>query len=97
MKELVEDSVGALARVLNSLEKGFSFEVLGYDFMVDEDFRVWLIEVNTNPCLELCSASLARLIPCVLDNSFRIALDPLFPAPETSKKFNQWSKRKFFN
>ncbi len=22
---------------------------MGYDFMIDEDFRVWLIEVNTNP------------------------------------------------
>jgi len=27
--------------------------VFGLDFMIDEDFKVWLIEVNTNPCLEL--------------------------------------------
>ena len=29
------------------------FEFFGYDFMIDEDFRIWLIEVNTNPYLGL--------------------------------------------
>jgi tubulin--tyrosine ligase len=28
-----------------------NFEIFGLDFMIDEDFKVWLIEVNTNPCL----------------------------------------------
>lgn len=28
------------------------FELFGYDFIVDGDFAPWLIEVNTNPCLE---------------------------------------------
>ncbi len=28
-----------------------SFELFGFDFMLDEDFRLWLIEVNTNPSL----------------------------------------------
>ena len=27
------------------------FELFGFDFMIDEDLRVWLIEVNTNPYL----------------------------------------------
>ena len=30
---------------------GRFFELMGYDFMIDEDFNVWLIEVNTNPSL----------------------------------------------
>ena len=48
-----------------------SFEIFGYDFMVDEDLRPWLIEVNTNPCLELASPYLARLIPAMLENSIK--------------------------
>lgn len=28
------------------------FELFGYDFMIDENKKVWLIEVNTNPCIE---------------------------------------------
>ena len=50
--------------------------------MLDDDFKVFLIEVNTNPCLELSSPLLARLIPSMLENAFRVIADPLFPPPE---------------
>lgn len=59
-----------------------SFEVFGYDFMLDEDLKVYLIECNTNPCLELSCPLLARIIPAMLDSAFKIALDPLFPLPQ---------------
>ena len=39
--------------------------------MIDEDFGVFLIEVNTNPCLELSSNLLARLIPNMIENVFK--------------------------
>jgi len=35
-----------------------TFEIFGFDFMLDEDFKVYLIEVNTNPCLETNSSPL---------------------------------------
>lgn len=56
-------------------------EIFGLDFMIDENFKAWLIEVNTNPCLEISSALLSKIIPNMIDNAFRIALDPLFPPP----------------
>lgn len=58
--------------------------------MIDENFKVWLIEVNTNPCLETTSPILFKIIPSMLDNAFkyndillffRLFLDPVFPAP----------------
>lgn len=55
-----------------------TFELFGYDFMIDDKFRIYLIEANTNPCLEISCPLLSRIIPEVLDNTFRIALDPLF-------------------
>ena len=27
-------------------------KIYGLDFMIDANFKPWLIEVNTNPCLE---------------------------------------------
>jgi D-alanine-D-alanine ligase-like ATP-grasp enzyme len=39
------------------------FELFGYDFMIDENKKVWLIEVNTNPCIEESSQLLKGLIP----------------------------------
>lgn len=49
--------------------------------MIDEDFHPWLIEINTNPCLELSCPLLGRIIPAMVENALRIGLDPLFPPP----------------
>ena len=46
-------------------------QVFGLDYMIDEEFKTWLIEVNTNPCLELSSPLLARIIPSMIENAFR--------------------------
>lgn len=57
------------------------FELFGLDYMIDEDYRVWLIETNTNPCLETTGPLLGRLIPQLIDNLFKLVLDPIYPPP----------------
>ena len=52
--------------------------------MIDVDLNVWLIEVNSNPCLDTSPVYLSKIIPELLDNTLRIALDPLFA--ENAKK-----------
>jgi predicted nucleic acid-binding protein len=79
IKALVTDTVFAAYMKIEPTRKLHSFEVLGYDFMVDSEFKVWLIEVNTNPCLELSSPYLSVLIPKMLDNAFALTVDQLFP------------------
>jgi hypothetical protein len=54
--------------------------------MLDEDFTVYMIEANTNPCLETSSGILSRIIPVMLDSSFRICLDPIMPPPDLNFK-----------
>jgi len=56
--------------------------------MIDDAFKLYLIECNTNPCLEMSAPLLGKLIPQMLDNAFRIAVDPIFIPPKgfTSKK-----------
>lgn len=56
--------------------------------MLDENFRPWFIEINTNPCLETSCPLLLRIIPPMVENAFRIGIDPMFPPPNwpNSKK-----------
>ena len=87
IRHLVAESFRAVAHnKLDPDRKNFSFEIFGFDFMIDENFTIYLIEANTNPCLETNSAILSRIIPIMLDNSFRIAVDPLLPPPNLNFK-----------
>ena len=50
--------------------------------MIDSDLKVNIIECNTNPSLELCCPLMTRIIPAMLNNVFRVVVDPLFPPPD---------------
>ena len=50
--------------------------------MFDDEFKPFLIEVNSNPSLEPSSTLLTKLFTQMLDNTFRIGIDPLFPPTE---------------
>ena len=72
------------------------FELFGYDFLVDEDLRLWLIEVNTNPYLGTPNKFISELLPKMIDDMFEITLDAHFPASNSKKIiFNPYSKIAF--
>ena len=88
MNKLTTDVFRACHGKLDPKRRLNCMEVFGLDFMIDDEFKTYLIEVNTNPCLELSCPLLARLIPNMLENALKIGLDPQFIPPEhfTSKK-----------
>ena len=84
MKRVVADTFEASYNKMDPDRLPNCFEVLGYDFMLDQDFKIQLIEVNTNPCLETDSPLLARIIPEMLEATFKMVLDPIYPCPDLS-------------
>jgi D-alanine-D-alanine ligase-like ATP-grasp enzyme len=63
----------------SKMYKSNCFEIFGYDFMLDNKLTPWLIEVNTNPCLEESSDILKMFLPRMLDDAFKLTIDVLFP------------------
>jgi tubulin--tyrosine ligase len=86
IRKIATDIIRGASLTIDPKRRLNNFEVFGMDFMVDSAFRPWLIEVNTNPCLELASPLLAKLIPAMVDNALRIAVDPLYPTPIGSNR-----------
>jgi D-alanine-D-alanine ligase-like ATP-grasp enzyme len=52
--------------------------LFGLDYILDADLNVWLIEANTNPCLEESSKLLEVLLPRMIDDMFKLTIDKIF-------------------
>jgi len=68
------------------------FELFGFDFLLDEDFRIWLIECNYNPFLGTPNAFMRKLVPDMICDMLKIVLDPVIkprkvPEPERENLF----------
>jgi hypothetical protein len=79
MKDLIIDSINSVKTQLNPNKRKNIFELFGYDFLIDEDFRLWLIEVNTNPYFGVPNTFIADLLPKLMDDLLQLAIDPTFP------------------
>jgi len=63
MKSLVIDTFLSIKKQMIITKRHYCFELFGYDFLLDEDLRVWLLEVNTNPYLGIANGFIADLVP----------------------------------
>ena len=53
-----------------------SFEFYGYDFMVDQDMKVWLIEVNSSPSMSTKGQPILKtLVKNVLTDLAKVVVD----------------------
>lgn len=93
MKEIV---ILTFKAIESSMSGGW-FELFGYDFMVDELFKVWLIEVNTNPWIEESSKLLEAYIPRIINDALKLTIDIDFKKkyPEQEQELNIKNKRIF--
>ena len=80
--DVIRMTLQSVCHKVNENQRKHCFEIFGYDFMIDEDLKPWLIEVNTNPCLEETSQLLSMLLPRMIDDAFKLTVDVLFPRPQ---------------
>jgi len=51
LKQIATDAIKSSFYFIDPSRKANNFEIFGFDFMIDANFKPWLIEINTNPCL----------------------------------------------
>ncbi|KAK0097859.1 hypothetical protein PV326_013155 [Microctonus aethiopoides] len=52
-----------------------SFELYGADFMVMEDFSVWLIEINSHPDMSYTTSVTSKLCKQVMEDTIKVIVD----------------------
>lgn len=76
IKRICELSLRAAAPTLTTSSMTRTFELFGYDYMLDEDCNPILIEVNDKPCLELVCPLVEGLITNLIDKTLALVIDP---------------------
>nr|XP_020637933.1 inactive polyglycylase TTLL10 isoform X2 [Pogona vitticeps] len=51
------------------------FDLIGCDFLIDEDFKVWLLEMNANPALHTNCTALKNIIPTVVNETLDLVIE----------------------
>jgi len=82
IKDMCIDTLLSVRNEMNPQRRTNVFELFGFDFLLDEDCRVWLIECNTNPYLGTPCAYMKQMLPQMMNDLFKICVDPVF-APRT--------------
>ena len=96
---------GAAKKKMNLLGRKYCFEIFGYDFIIDINFQPYLLEINTNPGLEISSPLIEELLPRMIDDALKLTIDKeytksykyadeesTFPVADYSNKENMWEK-----
>mmetsp|Transcript_30963 Transcript_30963/g.38292 ORF Transcript_30963/g.38292 Transcript_30963/m.38292 type:complete len:265 (-) Transcript_30963:88-882(-) len=77
IKDIIIDTFLCVKKKMNANNRENCFELFGFDFLLDEDFRIWLIEVNYNPFLGTPNEYMKGLVPRMIEDMLKIVLDPV--------------------
>ncbi|XP_033702019.1 inactive polyglycylase TTLL10 isoform X5 [Tursiops truncatus] len=71
------------------------FDLIGCDFLIDENFKVWLLEMNSNPALHTNCEVLKEVIPGVVTETLDLALETFQKRLRGQKMLPLLSQRHF--
>lgn len=92
IQDIMIDTFLSARKTLNPNNRAGAFELFGFDFLIDEDYRVWLIEVNSNPYLGMPNEYMKQLLPKLMNDMCKLILDPIYeprivPDPDRKNDF----------
>jgi hypothetical protein len=101
MRKIMKLSFDAMhhkGNLLNPNNIPNTFELFGFDMMVDESYKCWLIEANYIPGLTDDGNEYAkRYFDRMTDDMFKLTVDEIFPAPKNAKRLVQTYPLEGFN
>ena len=83
--KIIAISANSCKNKINILNRNNCFEIFGYDFILDQYYEPFLLEVNTNPGLEESSPLIKMLVPRMIDDAFRLTIDRVFERDDKNK------------
>ena len=83
--KIIAISANSVKGKINLSYRSNCFEIFGYDFILDINYRPFLLEINTNPGYEESSPLIKMLVPRMIDDAMKLTIDKEF---ETTYKNN---------
>eukprot|EP00929_Paragymnodinium_shiwhaense_P014333 TRINITY_DN122234_c0_g1_i1.p1 TRINITY_DN122234_c0_g1~~TRINITY_DN122234_c0_g1_i1.p1 ORF type:complete len:1061 (-),score=242.85 TRINITY_DN122234_c0_g1_i1:504-3686(-) len=89
MKEIVRWSMESVQDSV--VHRDSSWELFGYDFMVDEDLNTWLIEVNSAPDISFSTSTTATLVTAMMEDMAKVVVDVEKFGQQLQRPRRRWS------
>ena len=89
VKNIILISFQSVRKLINKCNREKCFEIFGYDFMFDFELNPFLIEINTNPGLEISSPLIEKLVPRMIDDAFRLTIDDYFDTKYSKERLDE--------
>ncbi|XP_076987164.1 inactive polyglycylase TTLL10, partial [Tamandua tetradactyla] len=71
------------------------FDLIGCDFLIDENFKVWLLEMSSNPALHTNCTVLKEVVPGVVAETLDLALETFQKSLRSQKMLPLLSQSRF--
>ena len=72
---IIRLAMGSAKSNINHLNRVNCFEIFGCDFILDENYKPYLLEINMNPGLEISSPLISQLVPRMVDDALKLTID----------------------